>query len=179
VDQGHHLIRRRHCLVGRTGDVGALRGDLTHIEVGVRRVEQVLDLLVVDLDVLHRQPEVHLLVALDQCEQVDERQRDDAGMLQVAHHRKRLAGAGGAVGKAARVVALDGLDHERLVGFLVHLGLRRVRTEGKVEAVLLGLCLVHPEVVQATHFVVWVVGEHVCIVHDFHRRPRLPRLLLG
>ena len=62
-----------------------------------------------------------------------------------------------AIGKAAGIVTLERLVNERFVGLLVHLRLRRRRPERKIEAVMLGLCLVEPQVVEASHFIVGIV----------------------
>ena len=64
----------------------------------------------------------------------------------------------GAVGKAASVVALHCLLDERLVGLVVHLGLRRRRAERSIEAIMLRLRLVQAEVVDSTHLVVWIIN---------------------
>ena len=111
---------------------------------------------------------VHLL------HQLLEGLRDHAATLEVAHHRERLARPRRAVGEAAGVVALDHAGHELLRRPRIHLRLQRLRPERVVEAVVLGLGLVEPQVVEPAHLVVRITHEHVLVVKNLGGGVRVP-----
>jgi hypothetical protein len=80
--------------------------------------------------------------------------------------------------KDRAVEAVEDGAHDAAHGVLVHLRRGGLGAEGAVELVRLVLVLVEPQVVDAAHFVVRVVDEHVRLVEHLHRRPGLPLLLL-
>mmetsp|Transcript_50974 Transcript_50974/g.120660 ORF Transcript_50974/g.120660 Transcript_50974/m.120660 type:complete len:257 (-) Transcript_50974:537-1307(-) len=109
-------------------------GALAHLELlPRRRVEEVADLLVVDLEdgELDRVG-VGVGALPDEFEDPSERPRVDALLRLAPLHRERLAGSGLAVGEDADVVTVEHRDHQRL-HLREHLRLRALRPEAAVE----------------------------------------------
>lgn len=102
-------------------------------------IQQVMHFLVVDFHVGHLDliGQLFGLLGRNRPEQLVAQPRDDAFVLLVAHHGVGLSGPGLAVGKYARVVALEGIvqdvaahvgEHQLLGGEVVRIRVRRVET---------------------------------------------------
>ena len=164
LHQLHDLLERGHGHLDGARDHVAFLWVFAHVEVVLAWVEQVTNALVVDLDVRERELPVEVVLLLGELEDVGDRARHHAGIALGARHRVRLAAAGGAVREARAVeTGYHRLDHA-FHALVVHLLARALRPEGMVECVRFVLGHVEPQVVEAAHLVVGIVGVHCLTV---------------
>ena len=134
--------------LGHAADEATALGVGVQLHVGLLRIEQVLDILVVDFDIGRPNEEIHLRAPLDFVEDVRDAQRHDTGRLFRPLHGVRLATASLAVDKNGSVLALKSRGNDALCTPLIY----RSRLARAVKDVVKGKGLrARPRVVLGRH----------------------------
>eukprot|EP00962_Isochrysis_galbana_P043581 scaffold16646_cov129-Isochrysis_galbana.AAC.1 len=163
----HDLHIRAHLALDRALDVRALPRVLAHLQVGRRvRVEQVLHLLIVDLNVRDTEGVLALVVVPRGGHHLRHGRRHHPRRARLAQHSKSFAGARRTVREARAVVPGHHRPHHPPHQLLINLGRPALVPKGVIELIGLVLVVLQPKVVSAAHLVVRVPGEDLRVLGD-------------